>query len=29
MKAVWAILKRDLVLAWRQGGGVGTAIGFF
>ncbi len=29
MKAVWALLKRDLVLAWRQGGGVGTAIGFF
>ncbi len=29
MTAVWAILKRDLVLAWRQGGGVGTAIGFF
>jgi len=29
MKMVWALLKRDLVLAWRQGGGVGTAIGFF
>ncbi len=29
MKTVWAILKRDLVLAWRQGGGVGTAFGFF
>ena len=29
MKMVWALLKRDLVLAWRQGGGVGTAFGFF
>ncbi len=29
MKPVIAILKRDLLLAWRQGGGVGTAIGFF
>jgi len=29
MTAFWALLKRDLVLAWRQGGGVGTAIGFF
>lgn len=29
MKAVMALLKRDLVLAWRQGGGVGTALGFF
>jgi len=29
MTAVWALLKRDLVLAWRQGGGVVTAVGFF
>ena len=29
MTAFWALLKRDLVLSWRQGGGVGTAIGFF
>lgn len=29
MKAALALLKRDLVLAWRQGGGVGTALGFF
>lgn len=29
MKAVMALLKRDLVLSWRQGGGVGTAFGFF
>lgn len=29
MKAAGALLKRDLILAWRQGGGVGTAMGFF
>lgn len=29
MKSFMALLKRDLVLAWRQGGGVGTAVGFF
>jgi heme exporter protein B len=29
MTAVWALLKRDLLLAARQGGGVGTALGFF
>lgn len=29
MKPFLALLKRDLVLAWRQGGGVGTAFGFF
>lgn len=29
MKPFWALLKRDLVLSWRQGGGVGTAFGFF
>ncbi len=29
MKMLWALLKRDLVLSWRQGGGVGTAFGFF
>lgn len=29
MSFVWAIIRRDLVLAIRQGGGVGTAMGFF
>jgi heme exporter protein B len=29
MNGFWALLKRDLLLAWRQGGGVGTALGFF
>ena len=29
MKTVWSLLKRDLLLSWRQGGGVGTAFGFF
>ena len=29
MKAVLAIITRDLVLSWRQGGNIGTAIGFF
>lgn len=29
MTAFLAVLKRDLTLAWRQGGGVGTALGFF
>ncbi len=29
MKIAWAIVRRDLVLAYRQGGGIGTAIGFF
>ncbi len=29
MKLIWALIRRDLVLATRQGGGAGTAIGFF
>ena len=29
MNALWAILSRDFRLALRQGGGAGTAIGFF
>ena len=29
MKLIWALMRRDLLLATRQGGGVGTAIGFF
>jgi heme exporter protein B len=29
VKLIWALVRRDLVLATRQGGGAGTAIGFF
>ena len=29
MKLVWALIRRDLLLALRQGGGAGTALGFF
>jgi len=29
VKLIWALMRRDLLLATRQGGGVGTAIGFF
>ena len=29
MKMLWSLLARDLTLAARQGGGVGTALGFF
>lgn len=29
MKLILALIKRDLTLAMRQGGGVGTALGFF
>lgn len=29
MKILWSLLARDLVLAARQGGGAGTALGFF
>lgn len=29
MKLIWALIRRDLRLATRQGGGAGTAIGFF
>jgi heme exporter protein B len=29
MTAVLSLVRRDLVLSWRQGGGAGTALGFF
>jgi heme exporter protein B len=29
VKAVLALLRRDLALAWREGGAVGVALGFF
>ncbi len=29
MSLVWALIRRDLILSIRQGGGVGTALGFF
>ena len=29
MTLVWALIRRDLVLAMRQGGGAGMALGFF
>jgi heme exporter protein B len=29
MRMLWALLRRDLLLAARQGGGAGTALGFF
>ncbi|MGE0237849.1 MAG: heme exporter protein CcmB [Parvibaculaceae bacterium] len=29
MRLIWALIRRDLMLATRQGGGAGTAIGFF
>jgi heme exporter protein B len=29
MSILAALLTRDLLLAWRQGGGIGTALGFF
>lgn len=29
MSILWALIRRDLTLAIRQGGGVGTALGFF
>ncbi len=29
MKLIWTLISRDLTLAYRQGGGVGTALGFF
>ncbi len=29
MKAALALLKRDIALAWREGGAVGVALGFF
>ena len=29
MSAAWALLRRDLLLAWREGGTIGTALGFY
>jgi len=29
VSAMWALIRRDLTLSLRQGGGVGTALGFF
>lgn len=29
MKLLWALVRRDIVLTLRQGGGAGTALGFF
>jgi heme exporter protein B len=29
MSLIWALIRRDLTLSLRQGGGVGTALGFF
>ncbi len=29
MNAIWALIRRDLTLSLRQGGGAGTALGFF
>lgn len=29
MSLIWALLRRDIIISLRQGGGAGTAIGFF
>ena len=29
MKEAWALFRRDVVLAWREGGTIGTALGFY
>jgi heme exporter protein B len=29
VRAIWALIRRDLTLSFRQGGGAGTALGFF
>ncbi|HLF21187.1 MAG TPA: heme exporter protein CcmB, partial [Aestuariivirga sp.] len=29
MNPIWALIRRDLTLSLRQGGGAGTAFGFF
>ncbi len=29
MSLIWSLIKRDLILSLRQGGGAGTALGFF
>jgi len=29
VKSAWALFRRDVVLAWREGGAIGTALGFY
>jgi len=29
VKETWALLRRDVMLAWREGGTIGTALGFY
>jgi heme exporter protein B len=29
MRSAWAIFSRDVALAWREGGAIGTALGFY
>ncbi|MGB6346237.1 MAG: heme exporter protein CcmB [Methyloceanibacter sp.] len=29
MKSAWALFRRDVMLAWREGGTTGTALGFY
>ena len=29
MKEAWALFRRDVALAWREGGTIGTALGFY
>lgn len=29
MKSTWALFRRDVLLAWREGGATGTALGFY
>lgn len=29
MRASWSLLKREIGLAWREGGAIGTALGFY
>jgi heme exporter protein B len=29
VKEAWALFRRDVVLAWREGGTIGTALGFY
>ncbi|MGB3021018.1 MAG: heme exporter protein CcmB, partial [Methyloceanibacter sp.] len=29
MKSAWALFRRDVRLAWREGGTTGTALGFY
>ena len=29
MKSAWALFRRDVLLTWREGGTIGTALGFY